>query len=412
MQYFRYKLKPNKNQKELFNQWIGSCRCLYNIALEQRKMIDHKETKARYLGENPVTKITKKGIKDYKYLNYDYQAAELSALKDEYPWFKDVPGQALQYSLRNLDTSFKRFFKGESSFPKHKKKSFRVGVKIPKGATKKNPNGNFQILGDQIKLPKMQGTIRFIKSREMEGDVKSLTISKDGDGYFVSILCDIGEKYDHVESESKSSIGIDRGIAKSIALSDGSYFDLPKKKIKKIESRIASEQIKLARKNRFSNNWYKSKRKINRLHRKITNIRQDFLWKKAAYLSKNHAVIALEDLKVRNMSKSSKGTVEDPGKMVAQKSGLNRSILREGWYDFSKKLEWQAKKNGARVIYCNPKNTSLTCNDCGHVNKANRISQSEFTCMSCRRKAGADENAARNVIDKALGTGVFSLEAS
>ncbi|SMF15974.1 IS200/IS605 family element transposase accessory protein TnpB [Pseudobacteriovorax antillogorgiicola] len=81
----------------------------------------------------------------------------------------------------------------------------------------------------------------------------------------------------------------------------------------------------------------------------------DSLWKEAVRLSKNHAVIAIEDLKIRNMSRSSKGTIDNPGKMVAQKSGLNRAILREGWYDFEKKLEWQAKKRGARVIYCDPK---------------------------------------------------------
>lgn len=416
MQYFKYKLKPNKAQKDVLNKWIGACRCLYNTALEQRKMIDYKEQKARSFATPEIrSKLDKSDINSwgkYHSINYDYQAAELKALKSEFSWLKDVPAQALQYSLRHLDNAFQRFFKGEGSFPKRKKKTQRAGIKIPKGRTKKNPKGNFQVLEKHIHLPKMKDPIRFIRSRAMEGEVKSLTITKVGESYFVSILCDVGDKYDGLSHESTTHVGIDRGIAKSIAISDGNHFDLPKLKIKKLEEKIAREQVKLARKMKYSNNWYKSKRKIFRFHKKITNIRLDSLWKVAVKLSKNHAVIALEDLKIRNMSRSSKGTIDNPGKMVAQKSGLNRAILREGWYDFAQKLDWQAKKRGVRVIYCDPKYTSLTCNKCAHRAKENRQSQAEFQCVMCHHKEDADTNASRNILDKALGTGVFSLEAS
>ena len=111
------------------------------------------------------------------------------------------------------------------------------------------------------------------------------------------------------------------------------------------------------------------------------------------------------------MTKSSKGTVENPGKKVAQKSGLSRSILRQGWYDFSQKLEWQAKKHGSYIFYCPPQYTSITCNNCGNKDKENRKMQDKFECTSCGHAENADTNAAKNIRDKASGQGVYSLKA-
>ena len=386
MQYFKYKLKLNQSERIILSQWIGSNRCLYNLALSQRQMIDHKELKSR--GEMPV--------------NYNYQAAELKALKQEFEWFKDVPGQTLQQTLMQLDGAFKRFWNGLASFPQFKKKSQDMGIKIPKGNTKKNPIGNFHFpehpnpKKGYIKLPKVGTPFRFHKHRDMEGEVKAVTVRKEGCDFYISVLCNIGDKYDHVEHQNSNVIGIDRGIAKSLAYSDGNFSELPKTRIKSLEARIASLQVALARKIKFSKSWRKLRNRISKLHKRITRIRHDFLWKTAHNLSKNHAVVVLEALKTSNMSRSAKGSLEEPGKNVAAKSGLNRAILREGWYMFSQMLEWECKKHGSRVVYVNPRNTSLTCSSCGKVEKSSRKDQARFEC-SCGFSANADTNAAINI---------------
>lgn len=210
MQYFKYKLKINDSERAILSEWIGTNRCLYNLALSQRQMIDYREVKAR--SDQPI--------------NYDYQAAELKALKAEYPWFGNPPGQTLQQTLMQLDQAFKRFWKGLASYPQFKKKSQDMGIKIPKGKTKKNPIGNFYFPDHPnpkkgyIKLPKVDRPFRFYKHREMEGEVKSVTIRKEGRDFYISVLCDIADKYENIQNPNTSVVGIDRGIAKSLAYSE------------------------------------------------------------------------------------------------------------------------------------------------------------------------------------------------
>ncbi len=191
-------------------------------------------------------------------------------------------------------------------------------------------------------------------------------------------------------------IGIDRGIVKSIAYSDFSFSELPKSRIKSLESKIADLQVAMAKKTKFSSTWRKLNIGISKLHKRITRIRHDFLWKTAHNLGKNHAVVGLEALETSNMSRSAKGSLENPGKNVAAKSGLNRAILREGWYMFSQMLDWECKKHGSRVVYVNPRNTSITCSSCGKVEKSSRKDQARFECR-CGFSANADTNAAINI---------------
>ncbi|MDQ2084934.1 transposase [Herbivorax sp. ANBcel31] len=136
---------------------------------------------------------------------------------------------------------------------------------------------------------------------------------------------------------------------------------------------------------------------IIKLHNKIANIRNDFLHKESTKLCKNHALIVLEDLKIKNMTKSAKGTIENPGRNVKAKSGLNRVILMQGWYSFQSMLEYKQKYLGGDVIYVNPKNTSLKCSKCGHISKNNRKSQSLFECEYCNYTTNADYNASVNI---------------
>ncbi|HGN0308170.1 TPA: RNA-guided endonuclease InsQ/TnpB family protein, partial [Proteus mirabilis] len=174
-------------------------------------------------------------------------------------------------------------------------------------------------------------------------------------------------------------------VTKLATLSDGTVYP-PVSSFKVNQRKLARLQRKLSRKIKFSANWQKQKRKIQRLHTHIANI------------SKNHAMIVIEDLKVSNMSKSAKGTTERHGRNVKAKSGLNRSILEQGWYEMRRQLEYKQLWRGGQVVAIPPAYTSQKCACCGHTAKENRQSQSQFECLECGYTANADINGARNIL--------------
>jgi putative transposase len=154
----------------------------------------------------------------------------------------------------------------------------------------------------------------------------------------------------------------------------------------------------MSRKVKFSSNWKKAKVRVQRIHIGIANARKDFLHKTTTTISKNHALVCIEDLQVRNMSRSSKGTVEQPGKKVSQKSGLNRAILDQGWGEFRRQLGYKLAWNGGMLLAVPPHHTSQTCPACGHVSKDNRQTQASFLCVDCGYENHADVVGAINVL--------------
>jgi len=212
--------------------------------------------------------------------------------------------------------------------------------------------------------------------------------------------CSIQVEYiapDIVVSIASSSIGIDLGIAKFAALSDGQSIE-PMHAFKNIQTRLACLQRQLSKKVKFSNNWKKQKLKINSVHSKAANMRRDFLHKSSTTLCKNHAMIVVEDLKITNMSRSSKGDIESPGKNVKAKSGLNKSILDQGWGEFRRQLEYKLAWQGGVLIKVDPKYSSQKCSNCHFVSRQNRQDQAHFHCQQCHYKANADINAAKNIL--------------
>jgi putative transposase len=146
----------------------------------------------------------------------------------------------------------------------------------------------------------------------------------------------------------------------------------------------------MSRKQKFSNNWKKAKTKVQKIHAAIANARKDFLHKTSTTISQNHALVCIDDLQVKNMSRSAKGNREQPGKKVAQKSGLNRSILDQGWGEFRRQLEYKAQWNGGIMLAVPPHNTSRTCPCCGYVSEENRQTQAKFQCVDCGYENHAD----------------------
>ena len=190
------------------------------------------------------------------------------------------------------------------------------------------------------------------------------------------------------------------GVAFFLTTSDGEVVENPRWFDKyKRELRIAQRSV--ARKPKGSNNRRKAVHKLSKLHQKISRCRKDFLHKTSTDLVKQNNLIAIEDLRLKNMSKSAKGTVDAPGNNVKQKSGLNRSMLDLGVGNFFTMLEYKADWYGRELIKVNPKDTSRTCHSCGHVAKESRKSQSQFACVKCGYTANADVNAAQNILDRA-----------
>ena len=236
----------------------------------------------------------------------------------------------------------------------------------------------FKLDDKRIFFPKI-GWVSFRKSREIKGIAKNVTISRQGEHWFVSIQVEI--EVPKPIHPSSSIIGVDMGVKRLFTLSNGVFeepisVDFLKNKIKRFQKHLA-KMIK------FSNNWRKIKRKINRLHTKISNIRHDTLHKLSTTLSKNHAMIVLENLQIKNMTKSAKGNEDNHGSMVKQKSGLNRVILDQGWGIFKAFLEYKQRWFGGHILFVDSKYTSQTCPICKFRSKDSRQTQSQFKCVSC-----------------------------
>ncbi len=366
---FKYRLRLTKEQQSLCNQIAGSCRYVWNRALALKKKT--WEEKKQRLSRFDLDKL-------------------LIEWKKELVWLTLPPSQSLQQVNKDLDQAFKNFFRGRG-YPKFKKKGIHDGFRLPQGVT----------LIDQlsrkvgrVRLPKLD-IVGFTKSREPEGKIRHVTITKSCQNWYIAFNCEID--IPKPDRRAQSEIGIDRGITTFVQCSDGAaiYGVSP---LKKNLNRLVKLQRKLARRKRFSSNWKKTKLKIQRLHFYIANVRKDFLHKTSTQLAKSHSLIVMEKLKTKGMTRSAKGTKENPGKNVKAKSSLNRSILDQGWQMFQQFLSYKLNWRGGELILIPPQNTSLKCRICGHISKENRINQEEFQCINCGHTENADLNASINIL--------------
>lgn len=225
--------------------------------------------------------------------------------------------------------------------------------------------------------------------------MKNITVSQKCGKWYASIQTE--RKVEQPIHPSTTAVGIDVGIARFATLSNGDIFGTVNS-FKQQQEKLARYQRALARKIKFSHNWNKQKGRITKLHSTIANIRKDSLHKATTMISQKHAMIVIEALQVRNMSKSAKGTIEVKGLNVKAKSGLNRSILDQGWFEFRRQLEYKQAWAGGRVLAINPRYTSQHCSCCGHIANDNRKSQDKFACVSCSYETNADLNAAKNIL--------------
>ena len=369
---YKFRLKPSGKQEEMLRQYMGAVRFAWNKVLALNLERLHNRQPLIWYNES------------------DYWS-KLWKASEEYGFLAAVPAHCLQQKLRDLDKAFRDAFNSNQPLkriPRFKKRGLHDSIRFPEAK-------HIQIENRRIKLPKM-GWMGFFKSQAIKGSIKNATISIQGQHLYVSIQVE-QEINTTLAKNPVSAIGVDMGIASFAALSTGEMLQ-PINSFRMLENKLAKAQKKLSRKKRFSSNWKKQKTKIQILHRKIANTRYDFLHKSSTTLCKNHAMIVVEDLKIKNMSKSAKGSIETPGTNVSAKSGLNKSILDQGWGEFRRQLEYKLTWSGGVFVKVAPHYTSQCCSQCGYTDKKNRNRQSQFECQECSYRNNADINAANNIL--------------
>ncbi|WP_043885301.1 RNA-guided endonuclease InsQ/TnpB family protein [Gallibacterium anatis] len=363
---FKFEIMPNGNQIRRIKQFCGCSRFVFNRALAWQN--------EQYEQDN-----------SFKF-SYTKIANLLPQWKKELVWLKECHSQVLQQSLKDLESAFKNFFQQRADFPKFKKKGLKERFRFPQGCKLEQQN-------NRLYLPKI-GWVRYRNSREVIGEIKNVTVSQKCGRFFVSIQTEF--EYE-IPTHKGGEIGIDMGVARFATLSNGEFFE-PLNAFKIYKGKLAKLQRQLKNKVKFSQNWQKIKAKIAKLHHKIANCRKDFLHQTSSKISKNHAMIYVEDLQVSNMSRSAKGTVEEHGKNVAAKSGLNQAILDQSWFEFRRQLDYKTQWQGGFLVAVPAQNTSRTCPCCGHVAKENRQTQANFECVECGYTENADVVGAMNVL--------------
>ena len=368
---FKYRLITTPEQEESLRQHAGSCRYIWNKALDLQKYLLH-------IGERK--------------LGYADLCKELSAWKKmpRTEFLKEATAQVLQQSMKDMDRAYSNYFSKRAKAPVPKKKGKHDSFRSP---------ADFEVdhVNNRIKLPKI-GWLRYRNSREITGRAKNITVSLHSGHWYASVQTE--QEVAEPVHQSTKQVGGDRGINSFLALSDGSLIQ-PLNAFKSTSRKLARLQSQLARKIKFSENWKKCKTRITKLYSRIANMRKDYLHKLSTTVAKSHSVVVLEDLKISNMSKSASGSIATPGRKVKQKAGLNKAILDQGWYEFGRQLEYKLRWLGGTFIKVPAQYTSQKCSCCGHTEAQNRKAQ-KFVCLSCGTELHADINAAKNILAAGL----------
>jgi putative transposase len=367
---YRFQLRTRPPVEAQLRRFAGGLRWLWNQALAEQR--------ARHARGEP-------------FASYVDSAKWLTAWRNDpaTAWLADGPIHPQQQVLRRLDEAYRRFFSKAGGFPSFKRRGEEPGIRFPDPMQFALDSAN-----GRLKLPKL-GFVRLRMSRPVEGQLRNVSVTRDGTKWFASIQVESSETV--AALGVPPSLGIDLGLTVFAATSDGKMV-APLRALAKQQKRIRHAQRAVARKKKGSANRRKAIDRLGNLHRRIAHQRSDWLHKLTTELADRHAVIALEDLRITNMSASAAGTIEAPGKNVRAKAGLNRGILDAAWGEFTRQLTYKVQWRGGQVILVNPAYTSRTCRKCRHESAENRKTQSVFACMACGHTENADVHAAKNIL--------------
>jgi putative transposase len=378
---YKFQLRPTYGQAMSLAAMLEDHRQLYNAALEHRK-----------------TAYEKSGVS----IGYGVQSADLKYIRRDDP---DGQGRwsfcSQQATLRRLDRAFAGFFRrlmaGEKpGYPRFKGRGRFNTVEWPEDGDGCRWNS---VPGQTRLRLQAVGHIKVNQHRAVAGDVKTVSVKREGHRWYVVLSCD--NVPGRPLPQTGAVTGIDMGVVWFLTTSEGVHIENPRY-FTTSTARLAGAQRQLARAKRGSNRRHKARIRAGAVHRKIRNQRLDFAHKTAVLLVRDHDVICHEALKVASMTRSASGTTAAPGRNVAQKTGLNQAILDAGWGVFLSILRAKAESAGRAIVEVNPRHTSQQCTRCGHTAAGNRLSQSAFRCLACGLEMHADTNAAKNILRAGL----------
>jgi putative transposase len=387
---YKFRLYPTRKQRDCLQQTLGACRLLYNAALQERK--DAYDFHVRRHPSYYDAETRKQRSRELE-INYYSQATQLPAIKELRGEYQEVHSQVLQDVLRRIQKAFDAFFRRirngeEPGYPrfqgKHRYDSFTY------------PQAGFSLSHDSRVCLSKIGSIKVKLHREIKGTIKTCTIKREGDAWYVIFACE-GES--EPMEENQEAVGIDLGLLHFATLSTGETIENPRY-LRKAEQKLERLQQSLAHKKRGSHRRRKAGKLVGKAHRKVAYRRRDFLHKASRKLVNTYDVLVFEDLQAANMSKRPKPKQDVNGNYlpngVAAKSGLNKSIADAGWSMFQQFCLYKAEEAGRTVLFVNPRYTSQVCSDCGTVVKKG-LSERWHEC-SCGCSLDRDHNAAINIL--------------
>jgi len=355
---YKFRLYPNKEQEILFNKTFGCVRFIFNKMLGD-KIEYYKETKEK-LNNTPAQ------------------------YKKEFEWLKEVDSLALANAQMNLQTAYNNFFRSpKTGFPKFKSKK-----KNKNSYTTNNQNGTINIIDKQIKLPKI-GLVKMKQHRVIpsEQKIKSATISKTPSGkYYISILVEYDFIPPIISLDKNKALGLDYASHSFYVDSQNREADYPKFYRIALD-KLAKEQRKLSLMKYSSNNYYKQKLRVAKLHEHISNQRKDWIHKLSTTLAKEYDYICVEDINMQNMAQSLK---------------LGKSTNDNGFGMFRTILGYKLSERGKMLVKIDkwfP--SSKMCRFCGNINKELTLADRIWTCI-CGEVINRDENAAINIMNVGL----------
>lgn len=358
---FRYRLSPTPEQAERLAKFAGVTRFIYNLALEQRSEFWRQFRSATGRTINSIS-----------------QSRDVTKLRAQVDWIGDAPATALNQALRDLDRAFSAFFSGRSGYPTPRRKGRHDRFRV-RGCEVKIIQLNAK--WSAVHVPKL-GFVKFRNTRAMRGECVNVTFSKCVGNWFVSFSHEI----EHVAPERNlPSVGIDRGVANTLALSTGEMLSTPDTTALERERRRA--QRILCRRQRGSRRYAKQRRRFARIAAKIVRVRADWRHRASLNIAERFGTVAIEALKIVNMTAKGRG-----------KNGLNRAVREQGWYAFERVLAYKLEERGGSLVKVNSAYTSQECSACGTIDRASRKNQASFACRHCGFAIHADMNAAINIL--------------
>ncbi|MGD1805474.1 RNA-guided endonuclease InsQ/TnpB family protein [Dapis sp. BLCC M126] len=380
-----YKIKPTSEQSVKIDYWLELLRRHWNYANGQRLdwlnrtrcQLDRCSIVSCPIGEIP-------GKPDYY-----FQQSALKQTKILFPEYKDIYAEVQQINLQRLDKAWKRWLVPDKTGKRFGRPRFKKSGKLRSLSFSRvnHPKAAIKFDGKQISISRF-GTIPVIVHRAIPDGfvIKTATITKKADGYYVSFSLEDKSIPSLIPTDNiKTAVGIDVGLKEFLTTNTGETVSVPNF-YRKSQSNLARKQSKADRKEIGSNNWKKAQNRIAKLHQHIARQREDFHYKNAHKLVKEYDLIAVEDLNIKGLARNSK---------------LSKSIYDVAWAAFIEKLNAVAVKRGVHVIKVNPHNTSQNCSNCGQkVPKT--LSVRTHSCPKCGIVLDRDENAAKNILNKAL----------